>query len=82
MSTLPPLARVPLLVLGLASLVTGVLAACGNNNATNVGSVGVDWQGDGQLADFSVITSTRELFKSGATALAAPRSPGTADTMV
>ena len=35
MNTLPPLARVPLLVLGLASLVTGVLAglarvgACG-----------------------------------------------------
>jgi CreA protein len=27
-------------------LLTGVLAACGNNNSTNVGSVGVDWTGN------------------------------------
>ncbi len=32
--------------LGLVLGLTGVLAACGNNNATNVGSVGVDWTGN------------------------------------
>lgn len=33
--------------LGLALVLTGALAACGNNNnATNVGSVGVDWTGN------------------------------------
>jgi len=32
--------------LGLVVALTGVLAACGNNNSTNVGSVGVDWTGN------------------------------------
>jgi CreA protein len=32
--------------LGLALVLTGALAACGNNNSTNVGSVGVDWTGN------------------------------------
>ena len=32
--------------LGLALALTGALAACGNNNGTNVGSVGVDWTGN------------------------------------
>lgn len=32
--------------LGLAFVLTGTLAACGNNNSTNVGSVGVDWTGN------------------------------------
>lgn len=33
--------------LGLVLALTGVLAACGNNNnSTNVGSVGVDWTGN------------------------------------
>lgn len=32
--------------LGLALVLTGALAACGNNNGTNVGSVGVDWTGN------------------------------------
>ena len=31
---------------GLALVLTGALAACGNNNSTNVGSVGVDWTGN------------------------------------
>ena len=31
---------------GLALVLTGALAACGNNNGTNVGSVGVDWTGN------------------------------------
>lgn len=32
--------------LGLVLALTGALAACGNNNATDVGSVGVDWTGN------------------------------------
>jgi CreA protein len=32
--------------LGLALVLTGTLAACGNNNATDVGRVGVDWTGN------------------------------------
>ena len=32
--------------LGLALVLAGTLAACGNNNSTNVGSVGVDWTGN------------------------------------
>ena len=32
--------------LGFALVLTGALAACGNNNGTNVGSVGVDWTGN------------------------------------
>lgn len=32
--------------LGLALALTGALAACGNNNSANVGSVGVDWTGN------------------------------------
>ncbi len=32
--------------LGLAITLVGALAACGNNNSTNVGSVGVDWTGN------------------------------------
>ncbi len=32
--------------IGLVLALTGALAACGNNNATNVGSVGVDWTGN------------------------------------
>ena len=32
--------------IGLALVLAGGLAACGNNNATNVGSVGVDWTGN------------------------------------
>jgi CreA protein len=31
---------------GLILALTGALAACGNNNGTNVGSVGVDWTGN------------------------------------
>lgn len=31
---------------GLVLALTGALAACGNNNATNVGSVSVDWTGN------------------------------------
>lgn len=33
-------------LLGSALVLTGALAACGNNNSTNVGSVGVDWTGN------------------------------------
>lgn len=32
--------------LGLALVLAGTLAACGNNNSTDVGSVGVDWTGN------------------------------------
>ena len=32
--------------LGLALVLTGALAACGNNNGTDVGRVGVDWTGN------------------------------------
>lgn len=32
--------------LGSVVVLTGVLAACGNNQGTNVGSVGVDWTGN------------------------------------
>jgi len=32
--------------IGLALVLAGGLAACGNNTATNVGSVGVDWTGN------------------------------------
>lgn len=32
--------------IGLALVLAGGLAACGNNNSTNVGSVGVDWTGN------------------------------------
>jgi CreA protein len=32
--------------LGLVIALTGALAACGNNNSTSVGSVGVDWTGN------------------------------------
>ena len=32
--------------LGLALVLTGALAACGNNNSTDVGKVGVDWTGN------------------------------------
>lgn len=32
--------------LGLALVLTGALAACGNNDSRNVGSVGVDWTGN------------------------------------
>lgn len=32
--------------LGLAFVLTGALAACGNNNSTDVGRVGVDWTGN------------------------------------
>ena len=31
---------------GIVLALTGALAACGNNNNTNVGSVGVDWTGN------------------------------------
>ena len=32
--------------IALVVALTGALAACGNNNSTNVGSVGVDWTGN------------------------------------
>ena len=35
-----------LAALGSALVLAGALAACGNNNGTNVGSVGVDWTGN------------------------------------
>lgn len=35
-----------LATLGSVVVLTGLLAACGNNQGTNVGSVGVDWTGN------------------------------------
>ncbi len=35
-----------LATLGSVVVLTGLLAACGNNQSTNVGSVGVDWTGN------------------------------------
>lgn len=35
-----------LATIGLALVLAGGLAACGNNNSSNVGSVGVDWTGN------------------------------------
>ena len=45
---------------GIVLALTGALAACGNNNNTNVGSVGVDWPGDFHMAPDGRLTKRGE----------------------